>query len=218
MRVIEIKKQLIESGDVIGRYLILNEAERRGSKRYYLCKCECGNEKEVRMDSLRNGKAISCGCYNKEMSIKANTKHGMYKTRIYRIWHGMKSRCLNYNNDSYKNYGGRGISICSEWMDFSAFKKWSIINGYKDFLTIERVNVNGNYNPQNCTWISMEEQRRNTTVTKNISYDGKTLTLRQWAKEMNMCNSTLSRRLKKGWSVEKSLTTPLQRKVKHDEV
>lgn len=203
----------VNQGDNYGRLTIIREAERRNKKKYFLCECECGSEKEVRMDSLRDGSIISCGCYNKEVSKEANTKHGMYQSRIYRIWSAMKGRCLNPNNDSYKNYGGRGITVCDEWKsDFDAFAKWAKKSGYKDYLTIERKNVNGNYSPSNCTWATLDEQKRNTTVSKKINFKGKQLTLRQWAEEIGVASSTLSNRFKRGWSIEKSLTTPSQKK------
>jgi len=201
------QKLVINPGDKYGRFTVLRE-ESGYKKRHFFCRCECGNKKTVRLDSLRNGNIVSCGCYNKEISIKANTKHGMQKERIYRIWQAMKQRCFNKKNSHYKNYGGRGITVCEEWLSFDAFKNWAYENGYQDDLTIERIDVNGIYKPTNCTWLGSDEQKRNTTVSKKLYHDGREMTLRQWAKEVGISASTLSTRLKKGWTLEQALRTP----------
>jgi len=140
------------------------------------------------------------------ISSEINTKHGLSDSRIYKIHSGMKRRCFNRKYKFYKNYGGRGISICDEWLDFMNFYEWAVGHGYKNNLTIERVNVNGNYEPSNCTWITIDEQKRNTTATKRLFFDGKTMTMRQWAKEIGVDISTLCGRIGKGLSIEEALT------------
>lgn len=128
----------------------------------WLCKCDCGKETEVRSVILRNGVTKSCGCYRSEYQREQQTKHGKSTTRMARIWYNMKERCLNRNNTSFANYGGRGITVCKEWLaDFDNFYRWAICNGYRDDLTIDRINVNGNYEPNNCRWIPKGEQSRN---------------------------------------------------------
>lgn len=206
------KRLNISVGDRFGRFTIIQESEKRNKKRYFLCECECGNEKNIRLDGLRNGQTTSCGCYNVEVSKIANTKHGMHGSRIYRIWYAMRSRCFSINSTSYANYGGRGITICDEWRGFDSFHEWATKNGYDEHLTIERKNVNGNYEPSNCTWITMTEQKRNARVTKRINFDGKVMTLRQWAKHIGISSSALCNRFDKGWTLEKALTTPSQKK------
>lgn len=134
---------------------------------YWLCECECGNETVVTANRLRSGHTKSCGCYMKERSkeecIKRNFKHGLRKTRLYRIWCNMKERCNNTNHPDYKRwYGCRGITVCDEWRnDFKAFYDWSMANGYGDDLTIDRINNDGNYEPSNCRWVDAKTQANN---------------------------------------------------------
>lgn len=208
------KRVKVKPGDRFGRLTIIKEVTGRINKRrYFQCECDCGNIKTIRLDGLTRGKVVSCGCFNLERSVEANTKHGLCKDRIYKIWSGMKGRCLNKNNTFYKNYGGRGVTICEEWMDFKVFYKWAKENGYQDNLSIERQNVHGKYEPSNCTWIDMDAQKRNTTVTKRITFDGKTQTMRQWASDIGVHSSTLCRRFKSGMTIKQALTHK-----KHDRI
>ena len=168
------------------------------------CLCKCGNVKTVSAYNLKKGYTRSCGCKKYESH---NVKHGMKHTRIYGIWTGINKRCFNPNSKGYKNYGGRGITMCDEWhKDFMSFYNWAISNGYQDNLTIERIDNNGNYCPQNCKWIVFEEQSRNRRNTIFIEYNGKRQTLVDWSKELNINPKTLYYRHSRGWSAEKMLT------------
>lgn len=205
------------TGQKFGRLTVIERVEDYISPSGYkkirwLCQCECGNTTAVEASSLRTGHVKSCGCI-------VNNKNGLYKTTLYKKLKGMKERCYRKYNDSYKNYGARGIKICDEWLDknngFLNFYNWAINNGYKDGLSIDRINVNGNYEPNNCRWVSMSEQSKNTRNTHNIMYQGETHCLSDWAKISGIKRPTLLQRINNGWSIEKALTTPTKQKVKH---
>lgn len=130
------------------------------------CLCDCGKETKVRSSNLKNGSVKSCGCLR---YATKNTTHGLTNTRLFTIWDNMKARCYNHQCDSYKNYGGKGIEICHEWLNsFQSFYDWAIKNGYKDDLTIERIKITGNYEPSNCKWIPQNEQARNKSTSLGI--------------------------------------------------
>lgn len=142
----------------------------------WLCKCDCGNETVVPSVNLANGHTKSCGCLNRDVSIAINTKHGGKGTRLYAVWKSMKSRCYNKNERAYSLYGGRGILVCDEWLDdFATFRNWAMENGYdpnapRGKCTIDRINVNGNYEPSNCRFVDMKTQARNRRPYKQNHY------------------------------------------------
>ena len=192
------------SGQKFGRLTALHVLHNNGTKcTYWLCVCECGNLKEVRGGELRNGQIKSCGCLNRVPTI---VKHHQYNTRLYRVYHAMKQRCYNKNSTAYKDYGGRGIIICNEWVNsFDVFRAWAIHNSYDDSLTIDRVDVNGNYEPSNCRWVDRKQQQNNRRNTIYITYNGKTQTITQWAEELNIKQNTIRTRYFLGWSDEECL-------------
>jgi len=147
--------------DTYNRLTVLKEILPRTNPRKFNCICSCGTVTNVFMNALRSGTTKSCGCYNNEMRIKTHTKHGDSASSLYSTWESIKQRCTNKNNSSYINYGGRGITLYKDWYDYEAFKKWAILNGYADNLTIERNNNNAGYSPDNCCWETMALQSRN---------------------------------------------------------
>ena len=174
--------------------------ERFGSthdgKATWKCVCECGAEKIVEGYQLRSGKTKSCGC------CRGNTKHGQSNTRLYRIWKDMKTRCLNPNHDGYERYGGRGITICAEWLSFEKFYEWAIENGYNDNLTIDRINNELGYEPTNCRWETMETQANNRRSNINIEIGGILHTVAEWSKKTGMRYDDIYRQFKAGKNLD----------------
>lgn len=159
-------------GERYGNLVVMEEAESIYSKtgkmiRRWKCKCDCGNITIVRHGDLRNGSTVSCGCYNYEKESAAKT-HGYSRTKLGNVFEGMKQRCNNPKNKNYEKYGGRGIKICTEWLnDPKKFFDWAIKNGYKEGLSIDRIDVNGNYEPDNCRWADNEAQCLNQRLRKD---------------------------------------------------
>lgn len=140
--------------------------------------------------------------------------HGGTGTRIHNIWLSMRERCNRVNHPWYKAYGGRGIKICEEWDDFSKFRKWAMANGYSNELTIDRIDCNGNYEPNNCRWATMKEQQNNKRNNRIIEYKGKKYTLTQLAEKIGINKTTLKERLNAGWSVDDAVERPVRKRTK----
>lgn len=162
----------------------LDKIENR--RTYWLCKCGCGKTFVRRSDIIQNKQIKSCGCYQKENNKIIGVKHGDSRRNnvnpIYHIWQGMKDRCYNKNNPNSIHWLGRGIKVCNEWKNnYLSFKKWALENGYKKGLSLDRIDVNGNYEPTNCRWVTIEQQNKNTTRTKHITYKNKIYTVPEFA-------------------------------------
>ena len=155
------------TGKRFGRLYVKSYALTKNGRRYWSCLCECGRETIVPTAKLNNGHTQSCGCLNKDLTKQANTKHGLSHSRLNNIHAHMKRRCNNENCKSYEWYGARGITYTSEWEEFESFARWALSNGYNDNLTLERIDVNGHYEPSNCTWIPLDEQSLNRRISKN---------------------------------------------------
>ena len=177
------------------------------------CQCECGNIIYARTDLLRNGKTKSCGCLNSEIAMRKSKSHGLSKTHLYNIWCGMVSRC---KNKEYSNYGGRGIKVCEEWTGnhgFENFYKWAIKAGYDETKSraeqsIDRIDVDGDYCPENCRWASYVTQQNNRRNNKLIEYRGEIKTLAEWCRELEIGYSKTELRLSRGWSVKDAFERP----------
>lgn len=165
---------------------------------YWLFRCDCGKEKIILKQNVVRGRIVSCGCQQHKL------KHGMAYTRIHKIWHGIKQRCLNKNNNRFKYYGARGIKICDEWKnDFVSFLNWANSSGYSDDLTIDRIDVNGDYCPDNCKWSTQKEQVRNCRRNKIINYNGEKYCISELAEKQGINYFTLYSRIKRGYHKKK---------------
>jgi hypothetical protein len=176
---------------------------------YWKCKCDCGNEVTVRGKDLRSGNTKSCGCYRDSSLGDRSRTHGLSRTRIYAIWENMRGRCQCKSKSSYYNYGERGICVCNEWEDFEVFYKWAQLTGYTENLTIERIDNNGNYCPENCRWATKQEQNKNTRRTVKVKYKGEERTIIALAEEFNLPRKLVYKRVHYlRWSIEEALETP----------
>lgn len=171
----------------------------------WVFKCDCGKMKEAPSNSVRRGLIKSCGCLR--------APHNGSNTRLFNIWVDMRQRCNNANVPNFSNYGGRGIFVCQHWNeDFIPFRDWAIKNGYSDKLSIDRIDVNGNYEPNNCRWATTKQQSMNTRKTRKLMIDGQEKPLLEWCKTYGISRENVYRRKKVfGWSFEKSLKTPCLR-------
>lgn len=178
----------------------------------WLCECDCGNEVVVRGSDLRKGKQISCGCYKRENTSNYATTHGMSNDRLYHIWNGMKDRCKRPTSNAFKYYGERGITVCEEWLDFENFMSWAFSHGYDTDLTIERIDVNGNYEPQNCKWIPLSAQAMNTRKTHYITIGEETLPITMWENRKGHTKGLVQGRLRRGFTEEDAVSLPKLKK------
>lgn len=203
-------KRLDLTNKEYGRLVVLSLTYTKNGRTFWNCKCSCGNEKIILGKDLQNGHIRSCGCLRVETSKSRMTTHGATDSRLYNIWTSMKARCETSKKQKFiKDYQNRGIKICAEWHDFSVFQKWALENGYKENLSIDRIDNNGNYCPENCRWADNFTQANNKRNNHWLTYNNKTQTIAQWSKELGMKYNALNERLRKGWSVERALSTPI---------
>jgi hypothetical protein len=206
------KRTIDRVGDTYNRLTVIKRVENKGQSAAWLCICSCGNKIEASGSKLSSGNVKSCGCLQKENASKANSSHGMTNTKEYRSWAAMKTRCLNDKRENYEHYGGRGITICESWT-----------NSFENFIedlgkspsnehTLERDNVNGNYEPDNCRWASQKEQARNRRSSKRVEWNGTVITLAELSELTKVDYNLLQFRISRGWTVEDSVNTPSKRK------
>lgn len=222
-----MKKRIDRIGEVIGRLTIIDIAPDRFDKRgkprqYWVCRCECGAVKEIRNDGLNGKRTMSCGCLQRDRASQINRgrtdgfKYGDSRERIHNIWYLIKFRCEDPASPSFHNYGGRGIRMCEEWSDgitgYFKFKEWSLNNGYREGLSIDRINNNGDYSPENCRWVDTYTQGNNKRNNVLIEYGGRTQTLSQWARELGVPTKNLHNRIRVlGWDIERAFTQPYRK-------
>lgn len=192
------------TGNKYGLLTVLGEGGRTKDKmKLWRCKCNCGNEVLVSTSNLKKGHTQSCGCLHE----KVLTKHGMCNTRLYRIWNNVKQRCTNPKKPAYKNYGGRGITVCEEWSkDFLNFYTWAMNNGYAEDLELDRIDNDKGYDPDNCRWVTHTENNRNKRSNHYLTYQGKTLTLKEWQEVTGIPYQEIRRRLETGKTIKEALT------------
>jgi hypothetical protein len=177
--------------------------EGKAKKALWHCACKCGTERILTGGDLRNGHSKSCGCYQKEVASKVNSTHGMGRSKEYAAWSAMMTRCTNSNAVNYADYGGRGIKVCDRW---KAFENFYADMGDANGLTLDRVDVNGDYEPNNCRWATRKEQGNNKRNNVVIEFSGERMTAMQWSERTGIGEGTIRKRIRLGWPVERVLT------------
>tara|TARA_R110000765_G_scaffold376076_2_gene466781 strand:+ start:1523 stop:2149 length:627 start_codon:yes stop_codon:yes gene_type:complete len=198
-----------------GRLTVVKELKKINYKKIFLCKCSCGNETETRFDHLRDGSTKSCGCLKRELATKRMTKHGEAKSgaksTLFNAWCAMKGRCYNKNNQDYKTYGARGITVYEGWIDnFSDFSTYvnKELGERPNKYSLDRIDNNKGYEPNNLKWSSPTEQVRNRSCSRVLAFKGETLSLKEWSERTGIQRRTIHARIYQlNWTVEKTLTT-----------
>lgn len=192
------------TGKRYGRLIVVKRGTNKNKRTRWLCKCDCGNYKEIGATELKNGTTKSCGCYNME-KLQERAKHHMCNSRLYSIWRCMKYRCNNKNYYQSCYYKDRGIKLYEPWNDFNNFYEWAK-DKYFVGSSIDRINVNGNYEPNNCRFVDNLTQANNKRNNIIIEFKGKKMSLAEWSRETKINYSCLRNRYLNGWNVERMLT------------
>lgn len=202
------------SGQRFGRLLVLGYAGSVKKKAQWLCECDCGQTKIVGRGSLLSGNSQSCGCLHNELLSQQSTTHGLsHSAPEYNSWANMLTRCTNPNYKQYEDYGGRGIKVCERWREFESFYADMGAKPAPEY-TLDRIDVDGDYEPSNCRWATPLEQANNARSNIPLTHNGQTMNLTEWAREMGIKKITLYDRIHKlGWSVERALTTPTRKMI-----
>lgn len=189
-------KQIIKKGDKYNKLTAIKFSHKdKKSCQFWLFRCDCGNEKVIWVNNVKRGNTKACGCLYKI--------HGKTKTETFKSWGDLRQRCLNKNDINYKNYGGRGITVCEEWLNFENFYK--DMGDRPEGKSIDRINNDGNYCKENCRWATPKEQSNNRRSNHFITYKNKTQTISQWSEELRIKCGYISTRLHRGWSVKRAL-------------
>lgn len=205
------------TGQKFGKWTVIKRVDLDSKRVKFLCRCECGNESVVIGTTLSSGQSTKC-----RKCGYATSKHGTHKksnTRLYCIWGNMNRRCTRRTAAGYEYYGERGIKVCSEWKtNFLNFYNWAMNNGYQDNLTIDRIDVNGNYEPLNCRWITKAEQNINKRNNHKITFNGETKTIKEWSNKTGISANNILCRIRSGWSLERALTEPINKNYSRKKV
>lgn len=193
------------TGMRVGRLTVIGQSENDPKK--LICRCDCGAETEIFKSNLTRGHTRSCGCLKAEIvKAGAHTTHGKSHTRLYKIWKGMQRRCKDPNRNRASSYAKKGITVCKDWEDFTVFEEWAYSHGYRDDLSIDRIDNDGNYCPENCRWVSQRAQANNRSSNRYLEFRGEKKTLLEWAEETGIPRSVITARLSIGWDTERALT------------
>lgn len=199
----------ISAGETFGSWTVVGErvnAWKGGKDRaHYPCRCACGREALILASHLRSGWSKGCGCVG-----KSHPKHGDCGTELYNHWRAMKGRCLYPGHKKYAFYGGRGVRVCGEWMEYAPFRDWAQTHGYEDGLTLDRIDSNGHYCPENCRWATQLEQKRNTRSNVFVTAFGETKCVSEWVSDprCQVGRGVMNARIGRGWEPEKAIATP----------
>ncbi len=207
------------TGHRYGRFVVLKLVEpHHGGNAKWICQCDCGERRTVSGGELRRTRErrqLSCGCHKIERMSKLNRTHGVTKSRLYKSWQALRQRCENPHDTGYSSYGARGISVCKEWAHFEPFRDWATINGYADHLEIDRIDVNGNYAPHNCRWVTTMVNMNNRRNTRRAVFFGIEMAYadacRKYGAALGITSSHLKHRIAWGWTPERAVTTPVKR-------
>lgn len=193
------------SGQKIHKLTVIRPVGKdKGRNTLWECLCDCGNKTITSGSRIRRGMTKSCGCISHSLTAKANTKHGMAKRsgkrpRLYEVWCCMKDRCLNPNFKQYKDYGGRGITVCDEWMEFVPFMNWALANDYNDGLQIDRRDNDKGYSPENCRFVTRSQNQRNMRRNRYLTIKGETKLIAEWCEQTGLDRRTITTRIERGW-------------------
>lgn len=213
-------------GDRFGRLTVIERSEdhvSKSGKRYamYLCRCDCGKEKSIDKVNLVSGKTMSCGCLRNERVTDAISTHGDANSRLYNVWCAMKRRCYNKSTKEFSLYGGRGIDVCDEWRNsYEAFRDWALQNGYRydaarGECTLDRIDCNGGYRPDNCRWVDTRTQMNNVRYNHYETYNGETHTISEWGRILNIDPQKIRNRMRYGWSFKRAVETDYDARSSH---
>lgn len=204
-------KDIITPGDKFGRLTILKEGDRVNGKRGVLVQCDCGKTKTVGYYLLKTGVTKSCGCIQREILINRNSSHGYSHHPLYGVWKSMKDRCFNPKATYFYLYGGRGITVCDEWkLCPDGFCEWGMVNGYILGLKLDRIDNNGNYGPHNCRFVTPAENNKNMRSNVWVTYQDKTMILKDWTRELGLDYDLIHIRMKKqGLTFEQAINKPM---------